>query len=358
MTVDPNGTVRADPPNNHPHVSLLLRHHEQTWHVPEVTQYHNEAALQRFFAQFPELLGTGEKRAVVTELEVPGIGSLDVCAIAPNGAITLVECKLHKNPEIRRTVVGQLLAYAAGLAGLTYEEFDRLWAKTRGAKGRTLASMVSLAGSGEAWEEEAFRIRVAENLRVGRFDLVFAVDSITEELKKIVRYLNIHTASDIRVLALELGYAKDGDVEVLVPAVYGEESADRPRSSALGPGYEVVLADAGQDVQRADDLLGEWAGRHGFGHQDGPSSRKWLTSRGQILCRFYPGMRFLEVNLTRLWQAGRHEEAQKIVNQIGAFSPTQGDRLPTIAVSEIIVRWSTVEMTLDNLAVAMNSLTV
>jgi hypothetical protein len=51
----------------------------------------------------------------VNELWVPPVRSADVVAVSADARIWIVECKLHSNPEIRRHVVGQILAYAAGL---------------------------------------------------------------------------------------------------------------------------------------------------------------------------------------------------------------------------------------------------
>ena len=67
---------------------------------------------------------------------------------------------------------------------------------------------------------------MAENLKAGRFTLVVAVDRITDELKIVVPYINGHTVDEVRFLALEIGYIKDRDVEIVLPSVYGEESAD------------------------------------------------------------------------------------------------------------------------------------
>jgi RecB family endonuclease NucS len=40
--------------------------------------------------------------AVATEVPVPSTGSADVVAVDAAAQITIVECKLEKNPEIRR----------------------------------------------------------------------------------------------------------------------------------------------------------------------------------------------------------------------------------------------------------------
>jgi hypothetical protein len=157
----------------------------------------------------------------IEELWVPSVGPVDVAAVSADGRIWLVECKLEVNPEIRRHVVGQLLAFASGLWRLSYEEFDSLFSARAN---RNLVESVESLDLAD-WEEEGFRAQTTSNLRSGRFTLVFAVDHITDELKKIVEYLNEHTGDEVQILALELQHVNDGSFDVLVPRVYGEESA-------------------------------------------------------------------------------------------------------------------------------------
>lgn len=204
---------------------MLIRREGEPWRSPAVRSYTDETALQALVAGSPNLVATGGGVAVVRELSVPGIGFLDIAAVGPDGSLTLVECKLAANPEIRRAVIGQLFAYAAGLWDLSYDVFDQQFAAR---VGKPLAEAVAEAAEvDDDWDRDTFRGAVEANLRTGRFDLVVAVDAITDELKKVVRYLNEHTVAEIRVLALELGYVADGDVEILVPTVYGDESASR-----------------------------------------------------------------------------------------------------------------------------------
>ena len=139
--------------------------------------------------------------AVVSELSVPEAGYVDVVGVDADGAITLVECKLRANPDVRRHVVGQVFAYAAGLWGLDYDAFDGAFASRAGMPlARRMAELAP-----EGWDEKAFRTSVAANLAAGRFRLVIAVDQITDELSRIVRYLNEHTTPEVQILALELG---------------------------------------------------------------------------------------------------------------------------------------------------------
>lgn len=195
---------------------------ESTWRAPAVTAYENEAAIQALLTQSPELMpgSEGQRFAVATEATVQA-GYADIIAVTPSGDITLIGCKLRKNPEIRREVVGQILAYAATMWELDYPEFDRIFTSRTG---RALAEAVA-AVSDASWDEEHFRGAVADNLLAGRFRLVIAVDEITEELRRIVRFLNAHTTPELDVLALELRYVADSGVEILFPTLYGEESA-------------------------------------------------------------------------------------------------------------------------------------
>lgn len=203
---------------------LIRKLGESTWHAPTITAYSNEQAIQTIIKQSPDLLpgSTGRRMAIVTELAIPNAGYVDVVGVDADGSITLVECKLKANPEIRRHVVGQVLAYAAGLWALSYEAFDLAFSDRAGVP---LAKRMGEPAP-EDWNEEGFRASLAANLMDGRFRLLIVVDQITEELERIVRYLNQHTGPELRLLALELGYVADEGVEILLPAVYGQESID------------------------------------------------------------------------------------------------------------------------------------
>jgi hypothetical protein len=147
---------------------------------------------------------------------VPPTSSVD-----RDGGITIVECKLAANAEIRRWVIGQAFSYAAGLWQLSYEDLERAFS----ARGAKLAA--SFDGKA-AWDPATFREAVEANLQRGAFRLVIAVDQITQELKRTVVYINRHTTTELRLLALELRHAADGGTEILLPEVYGEESAEEP----------------------------------------------------------------------------------------------------------------------------------
>lgn len=114
---------------------MLIRGPDDTaWRAPAVTAYEDEAAIQALLAQSPELMpgATGKRFAVAREVALDA-GYVDLLGINPDGDITLIECKLKANPEIRRHVVGQILAYAATLWEMDYADLDAAFTARAGA---------------------------------------------------------------------------------------------------------------------------------------------------------------------------------------------------------------------------------
>jgi hypothetical protein len=239
---------------------LLVRTHGSSWVVPSTTSWTNEASLRDLLVTNPTVLpGVADPATVaVKEFPIPGSGRLDVLAVEPSGRITLCEAKLASNAEIRRTVVGQVLAYASGLAGMRFELFDELWTARSGR------SILVDVLADEATEDDRSDIRAAitKHLRDGDLRLVLAVDALTDELRRIVEYLSAHT--DLDVVALELAYASQGHVEILVPRTWGEELAasgglaERPRPE--GEAVRKSLADVVDAVAGAAELRSSGAG--------------------------------------------------------------------------------------------------
>lgn len=215
---------------------MLIRNRgEKTWHEPETTRYANEQDLENLVKESPEVIPgvPAGPAAVVTQLHVPDVGPADVVVIDVEGGITIIECKLQENPEIRRWVIGQVFSYAAGIAAMTVEDFNERW------RARTAGTDIVESFSAplpEDIQQAELLARVSANLEAGRLRLVIAVDSMTEELKRTVTFINGHSGGTFELLGLELKYVSDGAVEILVPSVFGEESAARKASgSSRGP---------------------------------------------------------------------------------------------------------------------------
>jgi len=248
--------------HRYPASPILIRRSGEDWRSPDVRVYSDEQMLKVLLRKSPQLLPTYVQGAVIVEeLIVPSIGSVDLAMVDPAGNVTLVECKLSSNPEIRRAVIGQIFAYAAGVWQTNYTEFDRAFsARNRGV---SLADAISQALTDEAndeWSEEAFRRSLADSLASGKFTLVVAVDEITDELKRVVPYINSHTIPEVQFIALEIGYMRDHDVELIRPTAYGLESVAEKGGSAQrhmwnADAYFVKLREYDEAVRKVIESL-------------------------------------------------------------------------------------------------------
>lgn len=310
---------------------MLIRNRgEAAWRSPAPTGFEDERAIQTIIEQSPDLLpgATGGLMAVVSEMSVPETGYIDVVGVDADGAITLVECKLRANPEMRRHVVGQVFAYAAGLWGLSYEAFDHAFAARSGAP---LARRVADVAPAE-WDEETFRGTVGANLGDGRFRLVIAVDQITDELARIVRYLNEHTNPELQILALELGYVADAGVEILLPTWYGREGA--AAKAPAGRGWDEARVFAALAV--CCSPAGVAAARHlyDFARDRGARFNWGVATYATVTARLVVGGKPVNVFSLYEWPAGTGALAVNFEFLVGKVSPTTlaqfADRLRAI----------------------------
>lgn len=126
---------------------------------------------------------------VCTELDTRVAGYADALFLNPLGMPTLVECKLWRNPEARREVVGQILDYARALRRWTYSDLQREAARARRHQGFDLFSHVR-DGSGLAdLDQAAFVDDVTRNLAQGRVLLLVLGDGVREGVEAIADYI-------------------------------------------------------------------------------------------------------------------------------------------------------------------------
>src|SRR5688572_9115847 len=216
---------------------MLIRRPGQPWH-PLQPALHDERALQTLLVQSPSLLpspGPGEL-AVAANFRIGSTASVDLLGVGVNGRIVLVECGRQEGPG-RRPMGGAALAVGAGLWRAPYEEFDRAFAVRAGVPLLDKVSSIARAGS-LGWDENAFRSAVAENLSTGRFQLILAVDVVSDEVRQVVAYLNAGARPGLASVALGLRYHAEEGVEVLIPSVFRadggrEEGADGRTSTEI-----------------------------------------------------------------------------------------------------------------------------
>lgn len=115
--------------------------------------------------------------AICRELMTPA-GVIDNLLVTPSGLPILVECKLWRNPESRREVVGQILDYAKGLSRWTSADLQREVIRRLGRQGNAMLDLVRAVDP--TVDEITFNDTLSHNLRRRRFLLLVVGDGIRE----------------------------------------------------------------------------------------------------------------------------------------------------------------------------------
>ena len=115
-------------------------------------------------------------------------GKADLLYINADGFITIGECKLWRNNEARRKVVGQILDYAKDLAKWDYSKFESECLKAGKFLEKSLFEIISK--DQPDIEEAEFIDNVQRNLEKGRFLLLIIGDGIQENMEDLVKYIH------------------------------------------------------------------------------------------------------------------------------------------------------------------------
>lgn len=182
------------------------------------TERYSEAWLQNLLDEHPEVLpieqiepGFGTLIPLCRELPLDfgagRSGALDNLFAAATGGLVLVETKLWRNPEARRTVVAQAMEYAASVFRLTYEELEAAVQKARRAAGQSADALTALvaARASESFDEASFIDAVTLNLRRGRAIVAVVGDGIREDIAPLAELLQSHAGHRFVFALIELG---------------------------------------------------------------------------------------------------------------------------------------------------------
>ena len=261
---------------------ILIKDEQEKWHRAKGKDLRDEATLQALICDHPEVLplddlgdATPPFLVVGREAELTN-GYADVIGVDHTGLITIVECKLDRNPDVKRKVVGQILSYAAYLWGMSYQQFEtdvvRVYFDSAKCHRPGLAAMAlddameqfrqEQISTGD-WSKESFREDLTRNLKEGRFRLIVVVDKVNDELRRTVEYLNACTAPGFQFLCAELRYfATERNTELLIPALVGKPSTSEivtPSPRWTAERFVATLHQAfGQEVQDIARQLFDW----------------------------------------------------------------------------------------------------
>ena len=151
--------------------------------------------MQRLLFETPEVLPIGEidpgfapAVPLCRELSTAA-GSIDLAYVSEQGLLSIVECKLWRNPEARRAAVTQILDYAKEISRWSYEELNDAVRRAANRPEGTNALFDLVREQNDTIDEQTFVDDVTRNLKSGRFLLLVVGDGIREGVERIADYL-------------------------------------------------------------------------------------------------------------------------------------------------------------------------
>ena len=214
-----------------------------------------EKRLQRLIHQHPRCLpmeqiepGFDRLIPICVELPVEG-GYVDNLLMTSDGNIVIVEAKLWRNQEARRTVVAQALEYATGLFKMNYEDLENAVLKAQFIdveKPSRLYDMFS--HDPEALPEDKFIDRVNHNLINGRIVVLIVGDGIRSQLEDLYDGLQAHAKFQFTFALVEMPVFRRDIGET------SEELIVIPRTMLKTVTVErfIIRVDNGKDIQVED----------------------------------------------------------------------------------------------------------
>ncbi|MCK9631123.1 MAG: hypothetical protein M0R30_05715 [Methanoregula sp.] len=146
---------------------------------------------------------------------------LDILLIGNDCIPVFIEVKLSTNPEIRRTIVGQVMEYAGNaVANWKLEDLQEMFRQTCAIQKRDATeALAEFLGPDKNLDE--FWDTAYTNLRAGKIRIVFASDAIPPSLKNIVRFLRNQMKPAV-ILAVDIPQFISEEHQVVVPKVFGQ----------------------------------------------------------------------------------------------------------------------------------------
>ena len=243
----------------------------------------SEADIQAFVHAHPTSLPISEidpmfvgAIPICTELNTPA-GPIDNFMVTPSGLPVLIECKLWRNPEGRREVVGQILDYAKELSRWSSSDLQREVSRRVKSDGSSLLDLVRAADP--TVDEVEFNDALTTNLRRGRFLLLIVGDGIREGVEAIAEYLQAHAGLHFSLGLVEMPiYVLPSGGRIVVPRVLARTANITRTVVAVPDGFSVQVAQetgGGADVDPDRAALSDtqqkfWASFFPYLHLDDP----------------------------------------------------------------------------------------
>ena len=234
---------------------------EWEWGKPRA--FEDEAKLHELIRENPQFLPlSGSPRLVVLGSEIRlGNGYADILAVETSGRPAIIEVKLERNPEARKAIVSQIIAYAAFLQGHSIEDLERgpLHRFLADAGHESIFDAVKAEDQEGAVDADSFTASLQDHLSSGNFRLVLVLDDVPAELERVVAYLDAITVQALTIDLITLKVYEVGEAQVALPQrVSPDLGAYKPSGGSMSAAPRGRLTD-GSAAFRASiaDTTGE-----------------------------------------------------------------------------------------------------
>jgi hypothetical protein len=243
-------------------------------------------------------------------------GPVDAVFINERGRLTIVECKLWKNPQARREVVAQTLHYVSAIASWSYADLQRHVSAALDKRGNIPFEVVRDRARTRVNERE-FVDAVSRSLREGRFLVLIAGDGVREGVQSLTDLVNRSATKAFSFGLIEIAiYRFANDRLIVQPRVLAETEVIERRMTIItmdGATNPIVVEDVVEESEalgrpestRNKEQLRSWwepVLRMKF---DDPEQEPpfWTTTNNVVLNTPFPGIQikaFALVNSSRI----------------------------------------------------------
>lgn len=209
-------------------MSLIISQKGQPSVKVDAKPFGLEDKLQEYIHKNPEAIPLydikDDIRLSVLVREFPtNSGPIDAIGVDKEGEIYLIETKLYKNAD-KRKVVAQVMDYAASLWS-NYRSADSFINDlsrqlSRQSEVQLVNKLQDFFGLSDAEVNQQIE-SIKQNLNNGNFKLVVLMDSLHQQLKDLIVYINQNSEFDI--FAVELEYYQHQDFEITIPKLFGAQ---------------------------------------------------------------------------------------------------------------------------------------
>lgn len=275
-----------------------------------------EVDLQKLLEKFPELVlasttDSSELEIWVIGFEVPtDSGSIDLLLLDSGGGIWVIETKLARNPEVKKQVVGQVLAYASCVVDWNREKLERVGSQYLASHGETL-SLAEFLGMrlGDPSLGTEVLDRAWQRAQAGDIQALIVVDEMSTTLTRLVEFVNGHATFEL--LALKLETTSFDGKRLFIPTLVGR-TVSRKRSNLPGGDVLSLISAAPPEVQALWERLKELVASKGWAFEMAAKSVKVVDQDGDFVVRLWPTYRSLELILSSIRASGMDEQADAV----------------------------------------------